>query len=581
MPNPATSPTATRLLPVWWWSFWRWIAIAAVLGWAGGCASLPTNTGRVPSVAFNAPDETALGRLFLQRRAQAGARSDSAFRLIDTVDLAYTSRLALIEGAQRSLDLQYYAIHADPSTETLLQAIRAAARRGVRVRILLDDFNSVGADAQVLRLAFERNIEVRLFNPLTGPRNSMVGRVIASLHDAGRIQKRMHNKLHIADNAWGITGGRNLGDRYFGTGDTTNFVDLDVLAAGRIVRDMSASFDRYWNDELAYPVEKLLDEDDLEKLRRSPAGLGPDAAQAVAGGRRPDAALALVSVPAGSTTVLPSVTPAEAAAAQRPPLDLRAIDLVWAPSVLLEDKPGKIGPGDDEVNAGDTVIDGLMQLMQTAQNDVLIVSPYFVPGARMMAVYEQLRKRKVRVRVLTNSLASNDAPAAHAGYARYRHALLAIGVELYEMRSDPEAVADLLGAGSASARRQEAGGIGSGNAPGGSKGATSRASLHSKAVIIDGRLAIVGSMNLDLRSQLKNSEVGLVIRSTALSAQAIRQVESTFQTGAYKLELREGRLYWRAPAGAGFQDARNEPDASAKLRLLVRLLGPFAPDEML
>lgn len=516
----------------------------------------------------------------MQRRSQAGARSDSAFRLIDTVDLAYTSRLALIEGAQRSLDLQYYAIHADPSTETLLQAIRGAARRGVRVRILLDDFNSVGADAQVLRLAFERNIEVRLFNPLTGPRNSMVGRVIASLHDVGRIQKRMHNKLHIADNAWGITGGRNLGDRYFGTGETTNFVDLDVLAAGRIVRDMSASFDRYWNDELAYPVEKLLDQDDLEKLRRLPSSTGPDTPQSMAGGP-PAATLALVSAPVGGVTVLPSVTPAEAAAAQRPPLDLRAIDLAWAPSVLLEDKPGKIGPGDDEVNAGDTVIDGLMQLMQTAQSDVLIVSPYFVPGARMMAVYEQLRRRNVRVRVLTNSLASNDAPAAHAGYARYRHALLAIGVELYEMRSDPEAVADLLGAGSASARRQEAGGSESGNAPGGSKGAKSRASLHSKAVIIDGRLAIVGSMNLDLRSQLKNSEVGLVIRSTALAAQAIRQVESTFESAAYKVELRQGRLYWRAPTGAGFQDARNEPDASAKLKLLVRLLGPFAPDEML
>ena len=555
--------------------------MAAILSWAGGCASLPANTGRAASTAFDAPDETALGKLFHLRRAQAGARSDSAFRLIDTVELAYASRLALIEGAQRSLDLQYYAIHADASTETLLQAVRAAARRGVRVRILLDDFNSVGADAQVLRLAFERNIEVRLFNPLTGPRNNLVGRLITSLHDVARIQKRMHNKLHIADNAWGITGGRNLGDRYFGTGETTNFVDLDVLAAGRIVRDMSASFDRYWNDELAYPVEKLLDEEDLEKLRRFPGSAAADSPPPTANEQVSTGRSAPAAGFAAAATVLPSVTPTEAAAAQRPPLDLRTVTLVWAPSVLLEDEPGKIGPGDDEVNAGDTVIDGLMQLMQAAQKDVLIVSPYFVPGARMMAVYEQLRKRNVRVRVLTNSLASNDAPAAHAGYARYRHALVAMGVELYEMRSDPEAVAELLGAGSAPVRRQEDAGLGSGSGPGGSKSAKSRASLHSKAVIIDGRLAIVGSMNLDLRSQLKNSEVALVIRSASLAAMAIRQVETTFESGAYRVELRQGRLYWRAPPNAGFKDAQSEPDASTRLKLLVRLLGPFAPDEML
>lgn len=524
-----------------------------------------------------------MGRLFQLRRAQAGARSDSAFRLIDTVDLAYASRLALIEEAQRSLDLQYYAIHADASTETLLQAIRAAAQRGVRVRILLDDFNSVGADAQVLRLAFERNIEMRLFNPLTGPRNSLVGRLISSLHDVGRIQKRMHNKLHIADNAWGITGGRNLGDRYFGTGETTNFVDLDVLAAGRVVRDMSASFDRYWNDELAYPVEKLLDAEDLEELRRFPGGTGPDGAQPLPTGQTTAAQPVEVAAPAlpKGTAVLPSVTPAEAAAAQRLPLDLRTVDLTWAPSVLLEDKPGKIGPDDDEVDAGDTVIDGLLHLMLAAQKDVLIVSPYFVPGARMMAVYEQLRKRNVRVRVLTNSLASNDAPAAHAGYARYRHALLALGVELYEMRSDPEAVADLLSAGSAQARRSERHGLGSSGTAGGSKGLTSRASLHSKAVIIDGRLAIIGSMNLDLRSQLKNSEVALVIRSARLATEATRQIESTFDTGAYRVELQQDRLYWRAPPNAGFKDARDEPDASTRLKLLVRLLGPLAPDEML
>jgi putative cardiolipin synthase len=555
-----------------WQLVTRWLLAALLLGSAGGCASLPANDGRTASTHFTQPEATPLGQLVQARRAQSTARSDSAFHLLDAVDAALAARVALVDGAQRSLDLQYYAIHADPSTEVLLQRIREAARRGVRVRLLLDDFNTVGEDAQVLRLAFEPNVQVRLFNPIAGPRNNMLGRIITSLHDVGRMQKRMHNKLFLADNAWGITGGRNLGDRYFGHGDEQNFVDLDVLAAGRIVRDMSASFDRFWNDELAYPVQTLLDEEDLERLRQ----WQPASAQGPVATQPKPVALPVTASP----TVLPSVTTTEVVDARRPALDLRTIPLIWAPSTLLVDAPGKIGPDDDEVDAGETVIDGLMTLIQRAQREVLIISPYFVPGARVMEVYAQLRKRGVRVRVLTNSLASNDAPAAHAGYARYRQELLDMGVELHEMRSSPESAAELLGSGSSRQERRRGALLGSG--PGGSKGgADSRASLHSKAVIIDGRLSVIGSMNLDLRSQLKNSEVALVIRSAALAQAATGQIETTMASAAYRLERQGKRLLWRAPPGAGFSDEDSEPGASTKLKLMVRLLGPFAPEQML
>jgi phosphatidylserine/phosphatidylglycerophosphate/cardiolipin synthase-like enzyme len=565
-----TCRTASRAHPAFWLLFVRWWAVTLFLGWASGCASLPANTGRNPSSAFAQPDATPLGRLVQARRAEAGARADSAFYLLDGVDAALSSRLALVDGATRSLDLQYYAIHADASTEVLLQRVRDAARRGVQVRILLDDFNSVGEDAQVLRLAFEPNVQVRLFNPLPGSRNNLVGRVITSLHDVGRMQKRMHNKLFLADSAWGITGGRNLGDQYFGSGSKQNFVDLDVLAAGRIVRDMALSFDRFWNDELAYPVQTLLDAEDLEQLRQAqPAASAPRAIEA----SRPALPVTV------SPTVLPSVTPTAVVQADRPDMDLRRVPLLWAPSVLLVDQPGKVAPGDDEVNARETVVDGLLDLMQQAQRDVLIISPYFVPGSRMLAVYEQLRRRGVRIRVLTNSLASNDAPAAHAGYARYRQALLDLGIELYEMRSDPETAAELLGSSRAEEEKHRGSWLGSG--PGGSKGGRSRASLHSKAVVIDGQLSVIGSMNLDLRSQLKNSEVALVIRSTALAREATRQIENTFATAAYRLERRGHGFHWRAPPGAGFGDEDGEPGASTRLRLFVRLLGPFAPDEML
>lgn len=558
-----------------WLIMLRIVALSMLAAWTAGCVSLPSNVSRSVSKAFATPDDSALGRLTQQRRTQAGARSDSGFKLLDSVDSAFTSRLALIEGAQRTLDLQYYAIHADSSTEQLLERLRAAAARGVRVRILLDDFNSVGADAQVLRLAFLNNVELRLYNPLPGSRASLMGRIFTSLHDVGQIQKRMHNKLFIADNAWGIAGGRNLGDAYFGRGEESNFVDLDVLATGRIVRDMSASFDSYWNNDLAYPVEALLDKDDLDRLRKpAPTSSSTDVSQAT---QTPQPSQVAATV-THTASVLPDIT---STGVQSRMMDLQTVPLAWAPSTLMVDKPGKVGPDDDEVDAGDTLIDGLLALMGQAKSELLIVSPYFVPGQPMMKVFADLRQRGVRIRVLTNSLASNDAPAAHAGYARYRKRLLEMGVELYEMRAEQEGAPGGLGSGINARAAQSAGLFGSGGGVGGSKASTGRASLHSKAVIIDGRLAVIGSMNLDLRSQLKNSEVALVIRSAPLARESIRLVETSFAKGAYRLELADGKLHWRAPPGASFEDASSEPEASAKLKLLVNVLGPLAPDEML
>lgn len=547
------------------WLTARWLMALVLAAWVAGCASLPGNVGRTPSKAFEAPEQTSLGRMAGETRRLAAARSDSGFVLLDSVDAAFSSRLALIELAEHSLDLQYYAIHADNSTEILLERLRDAARRGVRIRILLDDFNTVGKDAQVLRLAFEPGVEIRLFNPLPGSRSSLLARLFTSAQQLSHLQKRMHNKLFIADNAMGIAGGRNLGDAYFGTDGTSNFVDLDVLAIGRVVRDMSASFDRYWNDELAYPVQTLMSKEDLDALRQQPAATGGNPSDPAS---QPEPG---APEPIATSSVLPNATPTSTLNAESQPMDLRKIVPIWASAVVLVDQPGKIGPDDDEADSGETLVDGLLQLMGQARQDVLIVSPYFVPGAGMMKLFAQMRSKGIRLRVLTNSLASNDAPAAHAGYARYRKDLLAQGVELYEMRSKQEGTVGGMGSTA---------GLGS-NSAGGSKSGTSRASLHSKAVIIDQRLAVIGSMNLDLRSQRQNSEVALLIRSQALSRQAASQVEATIAQGAYRVELEGGELVWRAPPGAPFKDAHSEPDASAKLKLLVRVVGPLAPDEML
>jgi cardiolipin synthase C len=550
-----------------WLLFRRCVTAVVLATFAVGCASLPANSGRASSTALSTPEQTPLGQLVQQRRQREGARSASGFHLLPNVNEAFTARLALIQGAQRTLDLQYYAIHADKSTEVLLQGLRDAARRGVHVRILLDDFNTVGKDAQVLRLAFEPNVQIRLFNPLPGSRRTLIGRLVTSVGDLDRLQKRMHNKLFIADNAVGITGGRNLGDAYFGTDEKSNFVDTDVLAAGRIVQDMSASFDRYWNNELAYPMHTLVSAQQLEELRKP---LAAEAGPAQPDSSAPARALPVAAQMTASATVLPSVSATAAITPDRQPLDLQHVALTWAPAALLADQPGKIGPDSDEADAGETVVDGLLALMRQARADVLIVSPYFVPGRAMLQVFEELHARGVHVRVLTNSLASTDAPAAHAGYARYRKTLLKEGVELHEMRATQEGSATGLGSTPLP-----------GSGGGGSKSGVSRASLHSKAVVIDQRLTVIGSMNLDLRSQHKNSEVALLIRSSRLARDAVQQIDQMLAHGAYRVTLEHGALRWQAPPGADFQSARSEPDASTKLRLMLHLIAPFAPDEML
>ena len=520
------------------------------------------------STALQSHLDTRLGQTVAEHAAATKTRNDSAFALVGSAELAFTSRMTLIKAAEKTLDLQYYAIHADDTTERMFAALREAAARGVRVRILLDDFNTAGKDAQVLKLAFEKNIEMRLFNPLPSNRAWAMWRIVSSLSDAARLQRRMHNKIFVADNAVAITGGRNLGDTYFGQSDGVNFVDIDVLAAGRIARDLSSSFDQYWNNRLAYPVQSLLSAKDIEAIKPKPAS-----AAAVSGDVSPAGVSSLslfgespnkttidrVTVdPSGMTTTiaaLPDVT------------NLRMLSWTWAAATLLVDKPSKIADDADSVEmSDDTAVDGLLSLMTRAQTDLLVVSPYFVPGAEMMRQFEAIVKRGVRVRVLTNSLASNDAVAAHAGYARYREGLIAMGVEVYEMRSEQRGTLLSFGSGAGSAGRA---------------GGASRASLHAKAVVVDNRILVVGSMNLDLRSKLQNSEVAIAIRHRKLAAEATALIEPGLTTGAYKVELKDGQLIWRAPQGSGLSDATSEPDASFGLKLLVKIIGPFAPDEML
>ena len=579
---PPTSAQTTPAMPPTHKGWRAWLAgIAALL--ATGCSGLPQEVDRPVSHALTAPSGTTLGRLVQERHKSAGARFPSGFQLLSGPQAAYSSRLALVEAAEKTLDLQYYAIHADASTERLLTGVVAAARRGVRVRVLLDDFHSTGRDAQVMRLAFEPNIEMRMFNPVPGARGSGLGRMLSMLADFKRMQQRMHNKLFIADNAMGVSGGRNLGDAYFGNAESGNFVDMDVLAAGPVVQELSRSFDSYWNNQRAYPVQSLITRKELDALRSS-----FDAS---------DAATPATPNPTTEPQGQPQGSDAQRAYIwNQEPMDLAQAGLVWAPAAVLVDQPAKI-PSDEPNGAvplperapsgasplsitarktpgtpaaapvagdaaTDTVVDGLPQLMGYARKELLIISPYFVPGPDMLQAFAAARARGVRVRVLTNSLASNDAPIAHVGYARHRPELLAMGVELFEMRSE---LAGLRGAFSSS----------------GSTGG-SRAMLHSKLLVMDERLLAVGSMNLDQRSQRQNTEIALLIRSKELSGLVTERIQQALGAVAWEVTLTEDRqLRWHAPQGSDLPDSHTEPDTSLPLRLMLRLLGPLAPDSLL
>lgn len=523
--------TAARWIPL----LPRWLrlgaAIAAVAGSMSACATLPPPPARTPSQALSDPLSTTLGR----RAAAAAPRPGlSGVRVVVSGSDALATLMVMADQAERTLDLQYYLVHNEPSTRALLQHVRAAADRGVRVRLLVDDLNTAGNDEAFRRLTEHPRIEVRLYNPLPAGRFSTVTKVLSSLNEVERINRRMHNKVFVADNAIAFTGGRNLGDAYFLVSDKANFVDMDLVVAGPAVQALSRLFDRYWNSDLAFPVHRLVSSakaassaDDPRQLDNAP--------------------------PAEPTIGLP----ADAVARTLAPGG--ALRLHWARVRLLADQPQKIETP-DEVGPDQTMFDDVAALLASARQEVVIVSPYLVPGARGMALIEGLRRRGVRVLVLTSGLASTDAPVVHLGYSRYRVPMLRTGVELYEMR------------------QRIAGG-----SPRLSGFGRSAARLHAKVIVVDRRFLLVGSMNLDERSMSLNSEHGLLVNSPPMAEDVRRLVDELVHTSSYRVELEDGRdLRWTARGGDGPPTVlHHEPDTGFWRRFGWRLLGPLAPEEML
>lgn len=505
------------------------VALAALVT---GCASLPSQEGRTTSKAFSDTADTRLGRSIAPLVAEHP--DQTGIHALPVPYDAFAARYLLATAAEKSLDVQYFQWNDDEVGDLLLDALCQAAQRGVRVRMLVDDLNTVGLDRLLAALGAEPNIEVRLYNPFV----LREARALNFLTDFARLNRRMHNKSFTTDNQVTIVGGRNIANAYFGAGSGVGFADLDVIAVGPAVREVSEEFDLYWNSPSAYPA---------------PPFVGPPGADA----------LAFLSA-RFSATRADAQAQAYLDAVRATPLRRDVLDgqlaLEWTSARLVYDNPAKTL---DATGRRDVLLfPVLMDKVGRPQKSFDLVSPYFVPGDEGTTALVALAQRGASVRILTNSLASTDVKAVHAGYAKRRAELLAAGVQLYELK--PTAAQ----ASSGAAARF---------------GLTTSSALHAKTFAVDRSRIFVGSFNFDQRSAHLNTEMGLVIESPTLAGELAAAFDSEAPKTAYEVRLSpDGRdLEWIEQTPGGEKRYRTEPDTSWLLRRQVDFLSILPIESLL
>lgn len=493
---------------------------------------MPSLENRSASTAFPDTGNTPLGAAISpQVDAQPGV--SGIYPLRNAHD-SFAARMLLAQVAERSLDIQYYIWHDDLTGTLLYEALHAAADRGVRVRLLLDDNRTAGLDGILAALDSHPNIEVRLFNPFVFRKL----RVLGYLTDFSRLNRRMHNKSFTADNQATIIGGRNIGDEYFdATAEgTLTFSDLDVLAIGPVVDQASKEFDRYWASESSYPADRLLSP-------ASPDAIADLAAAASAVERNPDAAAYLQAI--------------ENSAFVNELLG-GSLAFEWAPTRMVSDDPAK-GLG---LAAPDTMMpQKLRDAVGKPATELDLVSPYFVPTAAGVEAFVAMAERGVKVRILVNSLEATDVDAVHSGYAKWRKPLLEAGISLYEMRLVPPDAGD----------RKSSGPFGS-----------SASSVHAKTFAVDRSRIFIGSFNFDPRSANLNTELGFVIESPALAGRLATLFDSGVPATAYEVHLSDnGQLYWTELRGGKQVRHDTEPGTGFWQRAAVTFLSWLPIDWLL
>ncbi len=498
-------------------------AVALCLGLTGllfaGCASVPKDYPRTASNAFQDHARTALGRYV--DKAAARHPGESGFAIVRRGKIAFTARAAFTELAEKTLDMQYYIWEPDATGRLLAERLVRAADRGVRVRVLLDDMTFKGRDPVLAALDAHPNIEIRMVNPFA----HRDARGLEFLTNFQRLNHRMHNKTLVMDNALAIVGGRNVGDHYFEVHTNANFRDLDVAAGGPVVREISSVFDRFWNGHWSVPIGALVDrpatQADLQQARTT-------LRERIAADNYP--------------------YPIDQDIAELKTMLKHEIDkFVWAPGHIVWADPAEIAA----IGRTTRMPELLYRRVGRLDTELLIESPYFVPRDRAIERLKELHDQGVRVRVLTNSLASNDVLAAHGGYADRRKQVLRSGVELYELRADAGVIKKRIVF----------------------FGAT--AALHAKVLVFDRKDVFIGSLNLDPRSSDINTEAGLYVESPELAAQVIAWMdEGVLPENSYRVLLDEdGTLSWVTKDDGKELVYRHDPESTAWQRFTSGFIG--------
>lgn len=523
------------------------IGLAALLS---ACQSLPPLSGRTVSTYLPVPSSPALTQAFHTPKLPQGK---TAVYLLDDPQDAFAARQTMIERSQYSLDIQYYMWHNDVSGRRMFALVRQAAQRGVRVRLLLDDNNTYGTDDLLAQLNRMPNVEIRLFNPFVYRRF----RTLGYLSDFFRLNRRMHNKLLIADNQLAVIGGRNIGDEYFNISRRAVFSDLDVLLTGNVVTQASRDFDRYWQSSASYPFERIATCADAER------GKAEMARHAVRDGR----ILAqyremLQAAPLGRSS-------------RQNPIPWRTV----AHAQLVSDPPDKAFVD----NHTETLVDTLSEKLGMPQRSLFIVSPYFVPTRNGVEMLTELADDGIDVTVFTNSLQAIDVAAAYAGYAKYRKALLSGGVKLYEMKPDTMTLQNSAEEGSDSAETlgKSVKMTGEGSEKNKRILGSSVMSLHAKALVVDNQRLFVGSFNMDPRSAHLNTETGVVIDDAAFTGEVVEKLRNMAPQYAYQVTLdRQNRLRWHTPENPE-EPLKWEPEAGFWKRAAVELMSVLPIEDLL
>jgi len=463
---------------------------------AAGCASIDFDYPKIESHALGDTDQTSLGRTF-SRVNELNPEDESGFYLLpDGID-ALAMRLRLIKEAERTVDVQVYLLKPDIVGKIMLYRLVEAADRGVRVRLLLDDILTSGHDAGLAGLTSHPNFEIRIYNPFY---RGFAGRTRSVLTNFGRVNRRMHNKNFVVDNQVAIVGGRNIADEYFDASKDARFSDLDVLGVGPVVTDVSAMFDMYWNHETAVPVPAFAEmpEDPAAELDRIRLDLARSREEAL-GSRYADALGEQVS----------------------DYIELDLSKLSWGPYELVYDSPDK--GVTSRKDAAETIRTPLAKTIESAQHELIVASPYFVPRKSGIERFDELQREGVQVTIITNSLASQDQVLVHGGYSASRKKLLKSGVRLHEIRPD----ADQTGAEYVD--------------PG-----ETLITMHTKAFMVDREKLFIGSFNFDPRSAYLNTESGLILDSKELAEEFAAAVDTALNRRTYEVFLDEkGSLGWR------------------------------------